>query len=1034
MPVNLKFDHSCINCEKINTDDRNLKGLPCIKCLPNETNDYINSLITTNKLYKLEKYIRFENEFKDFFNFFVEKTGLKLNGYQKLWTKRVLLSKSFTMIAPTGLGKTTFGILMAIWLAKKEKKSILIFPTITIVKQVVEKIKKLDKTIKVLYYNSNMKKSEKEDFEKRFKKDDYKILIVSTQFISKRKEELKNKFFDFVFIDDVDSVLKSSKNIETIIMLTGVPENIINETLKKLKSGQKPEIKDLKKGILVVSSATARPKGIRPLLFRYIFNFNLGKPSFFSRNIIHIRYKNKEINQLIELLKILNDGIIIYAENENEAKKLKEALKKNNIEAGTSWENFEESFEKFKNGKLNILIGISSYYGKLVRGIDLPEKIKAVIFWGIPKFRIEKEDLILPDIYTYVQATGRTSRLFKGNLLKGASFVFEENDEIFEKLSSRLFWITDEEFYNYNDIDIKKLANELNESRKNIQNKELEFSSKLIIVESPTKAETLAKFFGISSIRSLNGLISFESITKEGLITITATKGHTYDLITREGYHGVEFSNNTFIPIYNTIKKCKDCGYQFVDNYDKCPKCNSKNIDDKLSVLKALRELSLEVDEILIASDPDVEGEKIAYDILQYIYPVNSNIKRIELHEITRNAFLKGIDEKREIKENLVKSQIIRRIEDRWIGFELSQKLQTNFKRTLSAGRVQSTVLGWIIQREKEYKNSIKKFTSFTFENGLKVEFEGIHENATLKIENIYEDTIAPPAPFNTSTILSEISKKYKLSVNEIMSILQNLFENGFITYHRTDSTRISKTGQAVAEKYFKLINKPHLYKPKSYGNEGAHEGIRPVKPISPEELKDMIKEKIINLDKKHLLIYKEIFNRFLASQSKEIKVKKARLNIITENSKKSEEIITEILEDGWNIFMPIKVIQIMDENKVTDRKVYNKHTVPLFTQATIIEEMKSKNIGRPSTYAKIISVLFERKYIFEDKYKRIIPTKLGKIVYNFLNSKYNKFINEETTRTLEKIMDEVEKGIKEFQQTLHEIYNEIKGGIKWKK
>ncbi|WP_249030991.1 hypothetical protein [Thermosipho africanus] len=121
MPVNLKFDHSCINCEKINTDDRNLKGLPCIKCLPNETNDYINSLITTNKLYKLEKYIRFENEFKDFFNFFVEKTGLKLNGYQKLWTKRVLLSKSFTMIAPTGLGKTTFGILMAIWLAKKEK-------------------------------------------------------------------------------------------------------------------------------------------------------------------------------------------------------------------------------------------------------------------------------------------------------------------------------------------------------------------------------------------------------------------------------------------------------------------------------------------------------------------------------------------------------------------------------------------------------------------------------------------------------------------------------------------------------------------------------------------------------------------------------------------------------------------------------------------------------------------------------------------------------------------------------------------------
>ncbi|MBO8160061.1 MAG: reverse gyrase [Thermosipho sp. (in: Bacteria)] len=1029
MGLGLEYIHSCVNCEEVNTDERNLKGLPCKKCLPEITKDYIKTLKRKGLLLNLYKYVEFYEKLDNFEKFFKDKLGFTLNSYQKIWAKRVILKRSFTLVAPTGVGKTTFGLMMSIWLSKEGKRSILVFPTVPIINQVVEKIKEIDKNVDVLFYNSNFKRVEKERFEEKFKQDNYDILVISTQFLSKRKKDFKDKGFDFVFVDDVDSVLKSSRNIDTIISLTGVSEDILKDTMEKIKKGEKPEINSVKHGILVISSASAKPKGLRPLLFRYIFNFNLGKISYLSRNITHLRVPKKDLEKLCEILRILKDGIIIYVLNEDEGKILEKSLKEKGFQIGTSWEDFEDTFEKFKRGELPILIGISSYYGKLVRGIDLPERIKYAIFWGIPKFVLKDENVLIPDFNTYIQASGRTSRLLNGNLVKGVSIVFEANEELYEKLISRLIWFSDEEFYNFSDVDLKSLVFEVEQSRKIVLKNRNENKSKLIIVESPTKAETIAKFFGISSIRQMNGLIAFETITENGLVILTSTRGHTFDLVTKKGYHGVEVEDEKFTPIYNTIKRCKKCGYQFIEDKDTCPKCDSKEIDNKLNTLKSLRELALEVEEILVASDPDVEGEKIAYDVTQYLYPVNSNISRIELHEITRNGYKKGLDEKRDLNENLVKAQIIRRIEDRWIGFELSQILQKHFKKVLSAGRVQSTVLGWIIKRESEYKKSIKTFTSFILKNGLRIEFEGEHENLKVKILEVFEEKISPPPPFNTPTILSEISRKYKYSANQIMNILQDLFENGFITYHRTDSTRISFNGQIVAEKFLKSKKLEHLFKGRNWGDEGAHEGIRPVKPVSPEELEEMIREKLVKIDKKHLTLYKEIFNRFMASQTREVKVKKMKVLFESGSVKKENEFVTEILENGWNLFLPIKVISKMEENEIVKREIYKKHTIPLFTQASLIDEMKSQGIGRPSTYAKIISILFERRYIIEDMFKRIKPTKLGILVYDYLSKNYRKFITEETTRDLELKMKLVEKGEKDFQEMLKEIYEEVKGG-----
>jgi len=1098
LAVNSKYHHSCINCGGLNTDERNERGLPCEVCLPEESpSDIYRALLERKTLKEYRFYHDFWNEYEDFRSFFKKKFGKDLTGYQRLWAKRIIQGKSFTMVAPTGVGKTTFGMMTALWLAEKGRKSALIFPTVTLVKQTLERLQEFaDEKVKILGFYSSMKKEEKEKFEKGFEEDDYHILVFSTQFVSKNREKLSQKRFDFVFVDDVDAVLKASRNIDTLLMMVGIPEEIIRKAFSTIKQGKIYERpKSLKPGILVVSSATAKPRGIRPLLFRDLLNFTVGRLVSVARNITHVRISTRSKEKLIELLEIFRDGILIFTQTEEEGKELYEYLKRFKFNVGETWSEFEKNFEDFKVGKLNILIGVQAYYGKLTRGVDLPERIKYVIFWGTPSMRfslefdraprfvlarvlkemglikaqenpdveelrkiakehltqkefvekvkemfrgvvVKDEDLemTIPDVYTYIQASGRSSRILNGVLVKGVSVIFEEDEEIFESLKTRLLLIAEEEIIEESETNWKELVHEVEESRKRIEG-ELTDTSKslLIIVESPTKAETLSRFLGRASSRKERNIIVHEAVTGEGVVLFTATRGHVYDLVTRGGIHGVEEEDGKFVPVYNSLKRCRDCGYQFTEDRDECPVCSSKNIDDKTETLRALREISLEADEILVATDPDVEGEKISWDVTQYLLPATRSLRRIEMHEITRYGFKKARENVRFVDFNLVKAQIVRRVQDRWIGFELSGKLQKRFGRSnLSAGRVQSTVLGWIVEREEEYKKSEKDFTLLVLENGVNLEVEGkIADDVVTVVElQEVEEERNPLPPYTTSSALSEISQKLRLGVQEVMDILQDLFEKGFITYHRTDSTRISLEGQNVARTYLKKIGKEDIFMGRSWSTEGAHEAIRPVKPIDARELEEMVEEGLIaDLTKKHLRVYELIFNRFLASQSAAVKVKKQIATVELNGKRLGIEQIIEVLKNGWNLFVPLTVSPRFEHRnyKIKEKKFYKKHTVPLFTQASIVEEMKKRGIGRPSTYAKIVEVLFRRGYVYEDKYKRVRPTRLGVKVYSYLKERYEKYVTEETTRRLEEIMDKVERGEEDYQATLRLLYEEIK-------
>ncbi len=1117
------FKRLCPNCNKSISDERLSLGLPCSKCLKKVK---VTSKIEIGELLKKEgkllgykKIYELEKNLKEFEEFVKEKSKRKLWSAQKAWAKRVFKEISFSIVAPTGVGKTFFGMLMSLFLANKGKKCYIVLPTTTLVKQVYEDIKKFSD--KVIAFYSKMRKKEREEFFNKLESNNFNILITTSKFLSVHFKKIKT-LFDFIFVDDVDAILKSSKNIDKILLLLGISKrsikiaeeivklkkklinlkekNKINFILKKIEK-LKSKLEKVNK-VLVVSSATGKSKGDKVKLFRELLNFTIGTSSFGYRNIEDYYVKNEKIERI---LKVVGDGGIIFCESEEEAKELYEKLKnKFKCELFISGSKLE-IIDKFANEEIDILIGVASYYGLLVRGIDLPSRIKYVIFTKIPKFKFNlkfeeahpyrilillqeiidyvnekdfvrklilkirknleksekeielakeylkklfeneefikkiKEDpylnikkinnslyLIIPDIKTYIQASGRTSRLYAGGKTKGLSIVFVDDEKVFNNLQRKLSWYFEEvNFKEYNEKEIKKLIEEISKERelvKKIKDKEIKedlVKSALLIVESPNKAKTIANFFGKPSIRKVNKLKVYEVTTGKLILMITASKGHILDLVENEGFDGVIIANNKFIPIYDTIKKSGS--FQFVS----LQLNKFENYEDAIERINGLREIANEVDLVLLGTDPDREGEAISWHLKNVLAPYCKEIKRIEFHEVTKSALKRAIENLKDVDENKVNAQIVRRIEDRWVGFELSKKLWKRFRNNhLSAGRVQTPVLGWIIKRYEEHKKSfrnvlIAKLNCFT------VEFEKFKEKE-IKIEKVKEvvEEVKPPKPFTTDALLFEASKKLKFSAVKTMKLAQELFENGLITYHRTDSTRVSKDGINVARKYINDVF-PNLFKGRSYSfSEGAHECIRPTKPLAPKEIINLIQEGVVrNLSKDHIKLYSLIFNRFIASQMKECKVKFGIYKIKTDEEEKEIKVAKEIVEEGFNKILPISTFEKVKVEKVEIKELPK---ISLFSQGTLIEEMKNKGIGRPSTYAIIIDRILKRKYAIDIKNK-LIPTSLGRKVYNYLNSNYNEFVSEEFTRKMEEDLDKIEEGKEDYQKILNKVFKKVK-------
>lgn len=615
---------------------------------------------------------------------------------------------------------------------------------------------------------------------------------------------------------------------------------------------------------------------------------------------------------------------------------------------------------------------------------------------------------------------------------------------------------------NIKELNLEHLIREVEDDRKKIEEirkgniniiNRLDFKTILFIVESPNKARTISNFFGKPSYRKIRNINVYEFSLGNKQILVAATKGHLIDLTTKNiGLYGIEVKNEKIITCYNTIKRCLDCGSQFTE-YDedgRCPYCGSKNIRDSKEIIETLQKIAQEVDIVLIGTDPDTEGEFIAYTVYLLLKPFNEKIYRVEFHEVTRSAILRALENPREINMNLVKAQIIRRIEDRWLGFSLSQIVQEKYnKKWLSAGRVQTPVLGWIVDRYNERIKSKSFFITINPEKENiivdtdikdrktinKIKKQIIGEKVTIKEYIEYEDIINPLPPYNTSTMLQDAVLYLKIDTGRIMRVAQELFEQGLITYHRTDSTRISELGMNIAKEYISKKFGENYAKLRSWGEGGAHEGIRPTRPLDSDELKRSIEEGdievYIDLTKYHFGLYDLIFRRFIASQMKEVKVKMFKEIIHIPVIEKDIEIsgIINVIEDGWNLVNPYR-LEVMKKNKIEefiieDVKSNKIPKVKLYKEADVISLMRERRIGRPSTYATIIEKILSRGYII-NKNGYMIPTKLGIQVYQFLQDNYGKYVSEERTRKLEEKMDNVENGNERFEDIINEIYSEV--------
>ena len=569
---------------------------------------------------------------------------------------------------------------------------------------------------------------------------------------------------------------------------------------------------------------------------------------------------------------------------------------------------------------------------------------------------------------------------------------------------------------------------------------------KLVIVESPTKARTIKKFLGSE-------------------YEVESCMGHLRDL--------PESSKD--IPEKYKKHKWSRLGVNVEDSF-KPIYCIPSS---KTKVVNQLKKKSKEADEVILATDEDREGESISWHLYELLKSSKKTFKRMVFHEITKEAIKESLKNFRDIDKNLVYSQEARRILDRLVGYTLSPVLWKNVARGLSAGRVQSVAVKLLSEREllrmkfktSKYssieadfnkgkssftaqlisykKKSIATSSDFDRDTGAfkkkdkllldsKKSKELVKELKSLSYEvtDIKNQTHIkkPQPPFTTSTLQQEANRKLSLSTKETMNLAQKLYERGFITYMRTDAVFLSQqaiqSSRKVIQKLYGkeyLPDKPRVYKNKTKGAQEAHEAIRPAGTFTHP--------KDAGLTGYLLKVYQLIWQRTLASQAMDCKQKRVSAHL----SSKGDAAVfslsgTQILFDGF-----YKIYQTEDaepkENALPNLKVSDKlscknmkeidhETRPpaRYTEATLVQTLEKEGIGRPSTYASIISTIQKREYVFKDK-NALIPTMTGIIVTKFLNDHFPNYVSRRFTSDMEQVLDDIAIGKKDYEKFLKQFF-----------
>jgi DNA topoisomerase-1 len=579
-------------------------------------------------------------------------------------------------------------------------------------------------------------------------------------------------------------------------------------------------------------------------------------------------------------------------------------------------------------------------------------------------------------------------------------------------------------------------------------------AARLVIVESPAKAKTIGKYLGKG-------------------YTVRASYGHVRDL--PKSKLGVDV-DAAFQPQYLIPR-------------------------DKKDIVKGLKEEVKNADEILLATDPDREGEAIAWHLVSAtgIEGTNKKVRRIVFHEITKEAIKEAVKHPRAIDMDLVNAQQARRILDRLVGYKISPILWKKVKRGLSAGRVQSVALRLIVDRERdvekfepeeywtieaELQNSVehrkgKKEISFRANlhsvNGTRPELvnqaqaeeilKGL-EKAVYEVGEVRQTRSQrkPAAPFTTSTLQQEASRKLNFTSRKTMSVAQQLYEGvtlgkegeqGLITYMRTDSTNISAVAQeearqVITERYggHYLPETPPVYTKKSKNAQEAHEAVRPTSSLrDPESIKGFLTTEQIKL-------YRLIWQRFIASQMAPAQVDNTSVDVKAGPAKQAaakrpylfratgsvivfpgflavyQEGLDEGTEDELNkkALPPLQAGEILKLLNLSPDQHFTQPP-PRYTEATLVKTLEELGIGRPSTYAPTLGTIQERYYVVKEE-KKFVPTELGLLVNDLVVEFFPEIVDSSFTSNMENELDEIAGGEREWVPVLREFYQPFKGSV----